>query len=159
MSELDALDDTHDHTDTGERRGPVAGGPPSVLVDPAKLLRVASATLAILDDVAPDDMDEGARRHLADASARLLAEVGSSLAPEAVAELHRLVDHTDHGVPTASELRLLQAQLVGWLQGVLRGEELSTWGAAVAGVQRLADAMSSASRIPRPTDGQPSPYL
>jgi hypothetical protein len=133
---------------------------PSVVVDPGKLLRVAWSSLAVLDAISGATLDEGARRRLAELWARTLVEIGSALSPTVVDEMHRLIPSRGFALPTAGELRVLQAQLVGWLHGVMRGEELSTWGAAVAGAQRLIEIAAEHRAEPhRLTTARPSPYL
>jgi hypothetical protein len=133
---------------------------PSVVVDPGKLLRVAWSNLAVLDAISGDTLDEGARWRLAELWTHMLVEIGSALTPEVVDELHRLIPDGGSALPTTGELRVLQAQLVGWLHGVMRGEELSTCGAAVVGARRLVEIAAEHRAEPHPsTTPRPSPYL
>jgi hypothetical protein len=156
----------HEVIDEADSGGPpvepvtVVVSRPSVVVDPGKLLRVAWSNLAVLDAISGETLDEGARRRLAALWARMLVEVDSALTPEVVDELRRLAPRHGSTVPTADELRVLQAQLVGWLHGVMRGEELSTWGAAVAGARQLIEMTTRPGAEPQRLEPpEPSPYL
>ena len=159
MSEHDVVDDAESGAAPVNPMAVVVRRP-SVVVDPGKLLRLAWSSLAVLDAVSGDTLDEGARRRLADLWARTLVEIGSALTPAVIEELHRLIPNRGSALPMTGELRVLQAQLVGWLDGVMRGEELSTLGAAVAGARRLIDTVAEHRAEPHPlTAPRPSPYL
>ena len=89
---------------------------------------MAWSNLAVLDAISGDTLDKGSLRRLAELWSHMLAEIGSALTPAVVAELHRLIPTGGSGLPITGQLRVLQAQLVGWLHGVMRGEERSAWG-------------------------------
>jgi hypothetical protein len=159
VSDHDVVDDAESGAAAVEPMAVVVSRP-SVVVDPGKLLRVAWSNLAVLDAISGDTLDEGARRRLAALWAHMLVEIGSALTPEVVDELHELIPSRGPGLPTTGELRVLQAQLVGWLHGVMRGEELSTWGAAVAGAHRLIEIAAEHRAEPHwSTPPRASPYL
>lgn len=134
----------------------------SVVTDGPKLLRLASASFATLDAMPTVGIDEQARRWLADAWSHLLDELGTALSQEVVEEFRSLAPAGCSGVPTEGELRVLHAQLAGWLGGVLMAEQLSTWGASIAGAQDLARSLAARDAEPalasRSRSG-PSPYL
>ncbi len=93
------------------------------LVDePAKVMRIGTMIKQLLDEVRNAPLDDAARNRLAEIHARSLSELEDGLAPELVSELHRInLPFLDDSTPTDAELRIAQAQLVGWLEGLFRG--------------------------------------
>lgn len=89
-------------------------------VDPVKLIRLAWMLVALLDETRLADLDEGARARLAGTVQRSLAELGSALPDELMEELAALMPLPRDRPPSRTDLLLLEAQLVGWLRGVLR---------------------------------------
>ena len=100
-------------------------GPPKLrdLVDqPAKVMRIGTMIKQLLEEVRNAPLDDAARNRLAEIHERSLHELEDGLAPELVEELHRInLPFVDDSVPTDAELRIAQAQLVGWLEGLFRG--------------------------------------
>jgi hypothetical protein len=90
------------------------------VVDRAKLDRLVSSARQLVEEPL---LDEEAREFAAAAFARLVVEVGSSLSDTVLDELGRLIPHLP-GDCTVGELRVLEAQLVGWLDGVIEAEKL-----------------------------------
>lgn len=96
---------------------------PSRLVEqPAKVMRIGSMIKQLLEEVRSAPLDDKARQRLTEIHRRSIVELESGLAPELVDELDRLAlpfekDHT----PSDAELRMAQAQLVGWLEGLFHG--------------------------------------
>ena len=101
------------------------GGPAKLkdLVDePAKVMRIGTMIKQLLEEVRNAPLDDAARNRLAEIHERSLKELEDGLAPELVSELHRInLPFLDDTVPTDAELRIAQAQLVGWLEGLFRG--------------------------------------
>ena len=93
------------------------------LVDePAKVMRIGTMIKQLLEEVRNAPLDDAARNRLAEIHARSLRELEDGLAPELVNELHRInLPFLDEATPTDAELRISQAQLVGWLEGLFRG--------------------------------------
>ena len=100
-----------------------AAEPHPTVVDPAKFLRVVATTWSVLHALEPHDVDAAAARRLDDLRRELLDDLEAALAPEVAAELRRLVASRTDVSPTLGELRVLHAQLGGWLSGVLVAEE------------------------------------
>ena len=72
----------------------------------------------LLEEVKSAPLDEASRQRLKSIHEASIKELESGLAPELVEELERLsLDFTDDSTPTEAELRIAQAQLVGWLEG------------------------------------------
>ena len=89
---------------------------------PAKIMRIGTMIKQLLEEVRGAPLDEAARERLAEVHDRSLRELEDGLAPELVAELRRItLPFTDDTTPTDAELRIAQAQLVGWLEGLFHG--------------------------------------
>ncbi|WP_028281365.1 bacterial proteasome activator family protein [Arthrobacter sp. H5] len=93
------------------------------LVDePAKVMRIGTMLKQLLEEVRSAPLDDAGRTRLAEIHARSVRELEDGLAPELVDELHRInLPFTENSVPTDAELRVAQAQLVGWLEGLFHG--------------------------------------
>ena len=93
------------------------------LVDqPAKVMRIGSMIKQLLEEVRASSLDEASRVRLKEIHTRSIRELEEGLAPELVQELERIaLPFTDDAVPSEAELRVAQAQLVGWLEGLFHG--------------------------------------
>ena len=93
------------------------------LVDqPAKVMRIGSMIKQLLEEVRASQLDEASRVRLKEIHTRSIRELEEGLAPELVAELERIsLPFTDDAIPSEAELRVAQAQLVGWLEGLFHG--------------------------------------
>ena len=100
---------------------------------PAKVMRIGSMIKQLLEEVRSSPLDEAARTRLRDIHRRSIAELEQGLAPELVEELERLtLPFTDDRVPSESELRIAQAQLVGWLEGLFHGIQTALFAQQMA---------------------------
>jgi hypothetical protein len=90
------------------------------ITEPAKLLRIASMVREMLDETRQTTLDEPGRKRLAEIYARAVGELTEVLSPDLREELGSLAPPME-GVPSESELRVAQAQLVGWLEGLFHG--------------------------------------
>lgn len=131
----------------------------TVIHEPAKILRIGEMVKRLLEEVRSAPLDEAARARLAEVHERSLAELEDGLSPDLVAELHRVtLPFTDDVVPSESELRIAQAQLVGWLEGLFHGLQTAMVAQQMAaqaqlqGGQRALPAGLSADRS-RTADG------
>jgi hypothetical protein len=89
---------------------------------PAKVMRIGSMIRQLLEEVRAAPLDEAGRARLKEIHRSSLRELESGLAPELVDELERItLPFGDSDVPSESELRIAQAQLVGWLEGLFHG--------------------------------------
>ncbi|WP_051389436.1 bacterial proteasome activator family protein [Arthrobacter sp. 35W] len=109
------------------------------LVDqPAKVMRIGTMVKQLLDEVKSAPLDDAARTRLAEIHERSIAELEDGLSPELVAELHRIsLPFSETGTPSDAELRIAQAQLVGWLEGLFHGIQTAMAAQALAN-QRTA---------------------
>lgn len=94
--------------------------PDGSITQPAKLLRIASMVRELLDETRQASMDEAGRKRLADIYHRAVSELAEVLSGDLQEELTDLAPPLE-GVPTESEIRVAQAQLVGWLEGLFHG--------------------------------------
>jgi hypothetical protein len=88
---------------------------------PTKLIRIASMVRTMLDEVRRAPLDDAGRRRLREIHEKSLDELESVLSPELQQELQEVVLPFSSEAPSESELRLAQAQLVGWLEGLFHG--------------------------------------
>lgn len=89
---------------------------------PAKVMRIGSMIRQLLEEVKSAPLDEASRSRLKEIHEASIKELEEGLAPELIEELHRLsLPFTESGVPSEAELRIAQAQLVGWLEGLFHG--------------------------------------
>ncbi len=87
----------------------------------------------LLEEVKAAPLDEASRQRLKNIHQASIAELEDGLAPELVEELDRLsLPFTEEGVPTEAELRIAQAQLVGWLEGLFHGIQTAIYAQQMA---------------------------
>ncbi len=110
------------------------------LVDqPAKVMRIGTMLKQLLDEVRTAPLDDAGRTRLAAIHERSVQELEDGLAPELVEELHRItLPFDDDSVPTDAELRVAQAQLVGWLEGLFHGIQTAIAAQQMANQQLAA---------------------
>src|SRR5918996_264123 len=108
---------------------------------PAKLLRIAVMVRELLEEVRRAPLDESAREHLRDIHAKVLAELKTGLSGALAEELERISMPLGDDVPSEPELRIAQAQLLGWLEGLFQGIQ-----AAIATQQLAAQAQLTEMR-------------
>ncbi len=94
--------------------------PQESITQPAKLLRIASMVRELLEDTRQASLDEPGRVRLRQIYERSVGELAEVLSPDLRDELESLAPPME-GVPTESEIRIAQAQLVGWLEGLFHG--------------------------------------
>jgi len=94
----------------------------SLVEQPAKVMRIGTMIKQLLDEVRSAPLDDAARIRLAEIHERSLHELEEGLSPELVDELHRItLPFVEDQAPSDAELRIAQAQLVGWLEGLFHG--------------------------------------
>jgi hypothetical protein len=101
---------------------PKSNGVQDLVDEPAKVMRIGTMVKQLLDEVKSAPLDDAARGRLAAIHERSIKELEDGLAPELVEELERIsLPFPDDATPSDSELRIAQAQLVGWLEGLFHG--------------------------------------
>jgi len=99
-----------------------AGGLQNLVDEPAKVMRIGTMMKQLLDEVKSAPLDDAARARLAEIHERSIKELEDGLGPELVQELERIhLPFPEDGTPSDAELRVAQAQLVGWLEGLFHG--------------------------------------
>jgi hypothetical protein len=105
---------------------------------PAKVMRIGSMIKQLLEEVRAAPLDEASRVRLKEIHASSVKELEDGLAPELVEELERLsLPFTDEAIPTEAELRIAQAQLVGWLEGLFHGIQTALFAQQMAARAQL----------------------
>ena len=104
---------------------------------PAKVMRIGSMIRQLLEEVKSAPLDEASRARLAQIHASSIEEREQGLAPELVEELERLSLPFSSETPTEAELRIAQAQLVGWLEGLFHGIQTAIYAQQVAARAQL----------------------
>ncbi len=98
----------------------VAGG--ETIEKPAKVMRIGSMVKQLLDEVRLAPLDEAGRARLKEIYEQSVRELAGTLSADLAAELESMTIPFDEGsVPSEAELRVAQAQLVGWLEGLFHG--------------------------------------
>ncbi|MGP3998559.1 bacterial proteasome activator family protein [Streptomyces sp. 8N706] len=105
---------------------------------PAKVMRIGSMIKQLLEEVRAAPLDEASRVRLKEIHASSVKELEDGLAPELVEELERLsLPFTNETIPTEAELRIAQAQLVGWLEGLFHGIQTALFAQQMAARAQL----------------------
>ena len=107
--------------------------------EPSKLIRIASMTRAMLDEVRQAPLDDAGRQRLRDIHHRSLEQLGEALSPDLADELKTIFVPLGDDSVSESELRLVQAQLVGWLEGIFHGIQASLWSQQAAAAAQLEE--------------------
>jgi Protein of unknown function (DUF2587) len=123
---------------------------PSRLIEqPAKVMRIGSMIKQLLEEVKSAPLDEKARQRLTEIHRRSITELESGLAPELVSELDRLSLPFEEGTtPSEPELRMAQAQLVGWLEGLFHGIQATLVAQQMAARMQLEQMRSGRPALP-----------
>jgi hypothetical protein len=119
--------------------GEGAPGPADLVEQPAKVMRIGSMIKQLLEEVRGAPLDEAGRTRLADVHHRSLEELKDGLAPELVEELERIALPFGESAPSDAELRVAQAQLVGWLEGLFHGIQTALFAQQMAAQAQLAE--------------------
>jgi hypothetical protein len=124
---------------------------------PAKVMRIGSMIRQLLDEVKAAPLDEASRNRLRDIHRASIKELETGLAPELVEELERLSLPFQEGTPSEGELRIAQAQLVGWLEGLFHGIQTAIYAqqvAARAQLEQMRRALPPGMMPPQGAPGQ-----
>ncbi len=146
--------------DEGEQPGHADASTPegdAEIVDaverPAKVMRIGAMTKQLLDEVRQAPLDPASRARLKDIYERSVKELAEGLSPDLAEELGRLSLPFESEVPSESELRVAQAQLVGWLEGLFHGIQATLFAQQMAARNQLEEMRQRG--LPR--GGRPEP--
>jgi len=128
---------------------------------PAKVMRIGAMTKQLLDEVRQAPLDPASRVRLKEIYETSVRELADGLSPDLAAELDRLALPFETEVPTDAELRVAQAQLVGWLEGLFHGIQATLFAQQMAARSQLEE-MRQRGLPPGEPEGpnsRPGPYL
>jgi len=114
-----------------------SSNPADLVEHPAKVMRIGSMVKQLLEEVRNAPLDEAGRTRLAEIHRRSLSELEQGLAPELIDELERITLPFGDEAPSDAELRIAQAQLVGWLEGLFHGIQTALFAQQMAAQQQL----------------------
>jgi hypothetical protein len=131
---------------------------------PAKVMRIGTMIKQLLEEVRAAPLDDASRSRLREIYANSIKELSTGLAPELREELERLsLPFSEDILPSDAELRIAQAQLVGWLEGLFHGIQTALFAQQMAARAQLEEMRRRAlppGQGPQPGGQQPSgPYL
>jgi len=113
--------------------GPMSESVGDMVEQPAKVMRIGTMIKQLLEEVRVAPLDDASRNRLREIHMRSIAELEDGLAPELREELERLsLPFTEDGTPSDAELRIAQAQLVGWLEGLFHGIQTALFAQQMA---------------------------
>jgi hypothetical protein len=121
---------------------------------PAKVLRIGSMIKQLLEEVRQAPLDSASRSRLRDIYETSVRELADGLSPDLAAELDRLALPFETDIPSDSELRVAQAQLVGWLEGLFHGIQATLFAQQMAARNQLEE-MRQRALPPGPEQGGP----
>lgn len=133
------------------------------VTEPGKVMRIGSMVKQLLDEVRGSQLDVGSRERLAEIYERSIVELADALSPDLQQELRMLALPFSEEVPSEAELRVAQAQLVGWLEGLFHGIQATLFAQQMAARQQF-DQMrqighQGAEGPDSPGSGRPGTYL
>jgi hypothetical protein len=143
----------------GEEEGaaaPTSSGE-DFISQPAKVMRLGAMVKSLLDEARGAPLDEAGRARMREIYDTTLVELSGALSTDLATELRRMAPPFQSEVPSESELRIAQAQLVGWLEGLFHGIQASLF-AQQAAAQAQLEQMRDRSLVPG-HDVTPGTYL
>lgn len=133
-----------------------AEDPSKLIEQPAKVMRIGSMVKQLLEEVRAAPLDEAGRQRLKEIHRRSISELETGLAPELREELERIsLPFEDDATPSEPELRIAQAQLVGWLEGLFHGIQATLVAQQMATRMQLEQMRSGRQALPVGPGGRP----
>ena len=124
--------------EAAEQAGGTAQDVMSQVEQPAKVMRIGTMIKQLLEEVRAAPLDEAGRARLREIHQSSIRELDEGLAPELREELSRLsLPFSEDTVPSEAELRIAQAQLVGWLEGLFHGIQTALFAQQMAARSQL----------------------
>jgi hypothetical protein len=145
--------------DPGDTTPPTATSVTDQVSEPAKVMRIATMIRQLLDEVKSAPLDDASRQRMRSIYTTSVSELKQGLAPDLVTELEQLsLPFSSDATPSDAELRIAQAQLVGWLEGLFHGIQTALFAqqmAARAQLEQLRRALPPGSSPQGPAGPQP----
>ena len=129
------------------------------VTEPSKLIRIASMTRAMLEEVREAPLDEAGRKRLLTLYESSISELRDVLSDDLKDELDTIFLPLEVETPTESELRVAQAQLVGWLEGLFHGIRASLFSQQMSAANQLEQMRRRRALEPSSDEGHPGLYL
>lgn len=149
-----------DAVETGEERaGSETTSDGEAITQPSKLIRIASMTRAMLDEVRKAPIDEQGRARLVEVHSQSLDELRGVLSADLLDEFNQLMVPLRAESVTEAEIRIAQAQMIGWLEGLFHGIQASLFSQQVAAQSQLAEMQRRALQAPQQQEEGPGLYL
>lgn len=149
-----------DAVETGEERaGSETTSDGEAITQPSKLIRIASMTRAMLDEVRKAPIDEKGRARLVEVHSQSLDELRGVLSADLLDEFNQLMVPLRAESVTEAEIRIAQAQMIGWLEGLFHGIQASLFSQQVAAQSQLAEMQRRALQAPPQQEEGPGLYL
>ena len=142
-------------TDPNETQASVDPEAAESVERPAKVMRIGSMIKQLLDEVRQAELDEPSRARLKEIYDLSVRELADTLSPALAAELDRLALPFDSATPTDAELRIAQAQLVGWLEGLFHGIQATLFAQQVAAQNQLEEMRRRSLPVGDPSQQRP----
>lgn len=127
--------------------------------EPAKVLRIGSMVKTLLDEVRQAPLDDKSRVRLREIYEQSIRDLSEGLSPDLVAELESLALPFDSEAPSDAELRIAQAQLVGWLEGLFHGIQATLMSQQMAARAQLEEMRQRGLPPGSDTGGRTGTYL
>jgi hypothetical protein len=127
--------------------------------EPAKVLRIGSMVKTLLDEVRSAPLDDKSRVRLREIYEQSIRDLSEGLSPDLVAELEALALPFDSEAPSDAELRIAQAQLVGWLEGLFHGIQATLMSQQMAARAQLDEMRQRGLPAAGDTGGRTGNYL
>jgi hypothetical protein len=129
--------------------------PAAMVTEPTKIIRIASMTRALLEEARSAGLDEGGRKKLTEIHDKSLAELREVLSDDLLDEFDEVFAPVrSDEVPSESVLRLVQAQLIGWLEGLFHGIQVSLASQQMAAQAQLAQMQQRRLPSPHPSSDE-----
>jgi len=129
------------------------------VTEPSKLIRIASMTRAMLEEVRASGMDDLGRQRLLAVYHRSIDELRDVLSDDLKDELDSIFVPLESETPTEAEIRVAQAQLVGWLEGLFHGIQASLWSQQMSAQAQLEQMGRRQALEASGDEDQPGLYL
>lgn len=156
MSDAEPTPDERPQVEHGELVEPDDQAPEpeqhGAVTEPAKVMRIGSMVKQLLEEVRAAPLDDASRERLAEVYERSVTELSEALSPDLQEELRMLaLPFADDAPPSDAEIRIAQAQLVGWLEGLFHGIQATLFAQQLAARQQLEQMR----QLPPGAGGQP----
>ena len=136
---------------------PARAEPVETVEQPAKVMRIATMIKQLLDEARQAPLDEASRSRLHDIYETSVAELGKGLSADLREELDRVTPpFGEQATPTEGELRIAQAQLVGWLEGLFHGIQATMFAQQMAARAQVEEMHRRGLPPPVPEGRAPS---